>query len=252
MSLPVHSPLAWLTLLARAARTVLPESYQTRWVRAQGTRGPRCPDAGPLRARAPPLRALCQFPTHRGASLTFRYCCGSSLSCGGATGRSGRGSVSSACQGLCVPSFYGVPRACPLKRITRLAVNLGGWRGRGEGHTIRTRHSGPHTPLMAYRSQPTERQRLQEPNQGATCCGLVTRLARAAGYGWGAHSLGVAASLQLHQLSLLLLVPPLDLGQPHPEVQLHGIHAFQGGLHGIHLRGERGEDADAHQLPLPD
>lgn len=47
VSLPVHSPLAWLTLLARAARTVLPENYQTRWVRARGTRGPRCPDTGP-------------------------------------------------------------------------------------------------------------------------------------------------------------------------------------------------------------
>lgn len=74
-------------LLAQAAHATLPESYQTRWVRAQGTRGPQSPDAGPVRARAPPLRALCQSPTRRGASLTFRYCCGSSLSCGGATGR---------------------------------------------------------------------------------------------------------------------------------------------------------------------
>lgn len=103
-------------------------------------------DTGPAWARAPPLRALCQSPTHRGASLTFRYGCGSSLSCGGATGRSGRGSVSAACQGLCVPSFYGVPRACPLKRITRWAVNPGVGGARRRGRMERTRHSGPRTP----------------------------------------------------------------------------------------------------------
>lgn len=212
---------------------MLPESYQTRWVKIQGTRGPQRPDAGPVWARTPPLRALCQSPTHRGASLTFRYCCGSSLSCGGATGRSGRGSVSSACQGLCVPSFYGVPRACPLKRITRLAVNLGGAGGAEKGHTMRPHHSGPHTPLMAYHSRPTERQRLREPDQGAAA-GLGPGVWR------GAHSLGLAASLQLHQLPLLLLILPLDLGQPHAEVQLHGVHVLQGGLHGIHLGGDEG------------
>lgn len=120
----------------------------------------------PRRRPCAPPRALCQSPTHRGASLTFRYCCGSSLSCGGATGRSGRGSVSSACQGLCVSSFYGVPRACPLKRITRLAVNLGGGGGAEKGHTRHPRHSGPHTPLPAYHSGPTERRRLREPDRG--------------------------------------------------------------------------------------
>lgn len=64
-------------------------------------------------------------------------------------------------------SFYGVPRACPLKRITRSAVNLGGAGGAEKGHTRHPRHSGPHTPLPAYHSGPTERQRLREPNLGA-------------------------------------------------------------------------------------
>lgn len=70
-----------------------------------------------------------------------------------------------------------------LKKNHTLGCEPGGWRGRGEGHTIHTCHSGPHTPLMAYHSQPTERQRLQEPNQGTACYSLVTRLAGATGYG---------------------------------------------------------------------
>lgn len=61
-----------------------------------------------------------------------------------------------------------------------------------------------------------------------------------AGPGTGTHSLGLAAPLQLHQLPLLLLVLPLHLGQTHPEVQLHGVHVIQGGLHGKHLGGEQG------------
>lgn len=51
--------------------------------------------------------------------------------------------------------------------------------------------------------------------------------------------LGVPAPLQFHQLPLLFLVPPLHLSQPHPVVQLHGIHVLDGRLDGEHLgRGE--------------
>lgn len=226
-SLPVHSAARLARpagLLARAARAPRSLSYRTGGSAPKGLEVP-APGRGPC---APP-RALCQPPTHRGASLTFRYCCGSSLSCGGATGRSGRGSVSSACQGLCVPSFYGVPRACPLKRITRLAVNLGGGGGTEKGHTRHPRRSGPHTPLPAYHSGPTECQRLREPSRAGPGAGRG---------GAGRHSLGLAAPLQPQQLPLLLLVLPLDLRQPHPEVQLHGVHVLQGRLHGVHLGGD--------------
>lgn len=40
MSLPVRSPLAWLTLLARAAHTVLPESYQPGGSESEGLEVP--------------------------------------------------------------------------------------------------------------------------------------------------------------------------------------------------------------------
>lgn len=122
-----------------------------------------------------------------------------------------------------------------LKKNHTLGCEPGGGGGAEQGHTMCPRHSGPHTPLKAYQSGPTERQRLREPDRGAAARpGL-----RPGGEG-GAHSLGLAAPLQLQQLSLLFLVLSLDLGQPHAEVQLHGVHVLQGGLHGEHLRGDEG------------
>jgi hypothetical protein len=114
---------SWLTLLDRAAVRA-PWELPFRDQNARHDQVPWRPAVGAVQGGpAPPLRAGYQSvrnPPRGGASLTFRYCCGSSLSCRGATGRSGCGSVSSACQGLCVPGFYGHPRACPLKRIHRL------------------------------------------------------------------------------------------------------------------------------------
>lgn len=172
-------------------------------------------DGGP----APPSElGTSQSPIHRGASLTFRYRCGSSLSCRGATGRSGCGSVSSACQGLCVPCFYGHPRACPLKRIHRLGwePGVGGARSGALGST--------HTP-DDYHSRP------------------INQMSRM-GCKLGRHSPRIPASLELDQLTLFLFISPLDLCQAHPEVQLQGIHVFQGRFHGKHLEGGPAGGAD--------
>lgn len=114
---PFSSLLALLDWAALRAPWELPFRDQN----ARHYQVPWCPAVGAVKALLLPSElGTSQSPTHRGASLTFRYRCGSSLSCRGATGRSGCVSVSSACQGLCVPGFYGHPRACPLKRIHRL------------------------------------------------------------------------------------------------------------------------------------
>lgn len=71
--------------------------------------------------------------------------------------------------------------------------------------------------------------------ENGTANGLEVQSCWVSAVGKG-NSLAVLPPLQLDQLPLFVLVPPLQLGQPDAVLHLHGINRLQRGL-GEHLQG---------------